>query len=60
MKVLGPRLSEQRPGFPGEEGAEREARAIDNDLSNAVHAHRQQAHNRLDGHMPAPRLDGGR
>ncbi len=47
---------QQRPRLPGKEGAEGEAREVDQDLPDEVGARRQQPDDRLDRHMAAQRL----
>ena len=58
--AVDPGLMRQRPGFPGEEGAEQEARDIDQPQPDAVGERRQQADEGLDADMAALALHIGR
>ena len=60
-KLVDPGLVQQRPGFPGEEGAEREARDVDDDLRGCDSTRGgRSADDRLDADMAALRLHAAR
>ena len=58
--AVDPGFMRQRPGFPGEERAEQQARDIDQPQPDAVDRRRQQPDERLDADMAALSLHIGR